>query len=155
MKILVTVGTQEQEFKRLFEMIEAINFPAEYTVQSGSTKYQNDNYKIVPFIEDFISEIANNDIIITHGGVGSILNSIQANKKVIAVPRLKKYGEHVNDHQVEICTNYAKKNLIMMVQTTEQLRQALHNIDKFEPAKFVSNNQRFIEQLEGIIEELC
>ncbi len=155
MKILVTVGTQEQEFKRLFKMIEEVNFPAEYTMQIGSTKYENHQVQVVPYIEDFIGEIAKNDVIITHGGVGSILNSIKAQKKVIVVPRLQKYGEHVNDHQVEISTNYSNKNLIIMVQTPEELKTALNNINEFKPEKFVSNNQMFIEKLEEIIQEIC
>lgn len=42
------------------------------------------------------------DLIITHGGVGSVISSVKMWKKEIASPRLAKYGEHTNDHQLQI-----------------------------------------------------
>ncbi len=155
MKIFVTVGTQEQPFSRLFEMIEKVDFPATYVMQTGTVDYCNNKYKTSAYIEDFAKEISEADIIITHGGVGSILTSLKANKKVIVVPRLAKYGEHVNDHQIEITAEYVNKGLILMAQTVEELNTALNNIDNFKPEKFISNNQNFIEQLEEIIGDLC
>ena len=52
--------------------------------------------------DKFSELISQCDILITHGGVGSILTGLNNNKKVIAAPRLKKYNEHQNDHQLEI-----------------------------------------------------
>ncbi len=155
MKIFVTVGTQEQPFTRLFEMIEKVDFPATYVMQTGTVHYYNDKYKTSAYIEDFAKEVDAADIIITHGGVGSILTSLKANKKVIAVPRLAKYAEHVNDHQIEITTEYADKGLILMAQTAEELNTALNNIKDFNPQKFISNNEKFIGKLEEIISDLC
>ena len=51
--------------------------------------------------------------IITHGGVGSIISSLKLNKKVIAVPRLSKYNEHVNDHQLQIIEDFDKQGYII------------------------------------------
>ncbi len=155
MKIFVTVGTQEQPFNRLFEMIEEVDFAAEYVMQTGTANYHNDKYETIAYVEDFAKEINMADVIITHGGVGSILTSIKANKKVIAIPRLAKFGEHVNDHQIEITNEYVDKELILMAQTAEELKSALKNINDFKPQKFISNNQKFIEKLEEIISDLC
>ncbi len=155
MKIFVTVGTQEQPFMRLFKMIEQVDFPATYVMQTGTANYYNEQYEINAYVEDFITSINAADIIITHGGVGSILTSLKANKKVIAVPRLAEFGEHINNHQIEITTEYANKGLILMAQNVEELKLALDNIDNFKPEKFISNNQNFIEQLEEIIGDLC
>ena len=61
-------------------------------------------------MKEFNETIEKSDYIITHGGVGSIIDSLKKNKKVIAVPRLGKYNEHVNDHQVEIIESFNENN---------------------------------------------
>ena len=53
------------------------------------------------------------DLIITHGGVGSIVSSIEKGKKVIAVPRMHEYGEHVNNHQIQIVNDFNDKGYII------------------------------------------
>ena len=50
------------------------------------------------------------DIIITHGGPATFMSAITNGKKPIVVPRQEKFGEHVNDHQVDFARNVAKMN---------------------------------------------
>ena len=106
--ILVLLGTQNNSFSRLLEEVErCINsniIKEEVIVQAGYTKFKSKHMKIFDLIStkklEELQDKAN--IIITHGGVGSIVSSIKKGKKVIAIPRLHKYGEHVNDHQKEM-----------------------------------------------------
>ena len=106
--ILVLLGTQNNSFHRLLEEIERLIenkvITEEVIVQAGYTKYTSENMKIFDFIsKEELEELQEKaDLIITHGGVGSILLSITKDKKVIAVPRLHQYEEHVNNHQKEI-----------------------------------------------------
>ena len=77
-------------------------------VQAGCTKFKSDNMEIFDFVsnkklEELISE---SRLIITHGGVGSILTGIKYGKPVIAAARLKKYKEHNNDHQKQIIKEF-------------------------------------------------
>ena len=46
------------------------------------------------------------NIVITHGGTGAIIGAVKKGKKVIAVPRLAKYGEHVDDHQLQLIKQF-------------------------------------------------
>lgn len=91
-------------------------------------------------------------IIITHGGVGSIVGSLKMNKKIIAVPRLKQYGEHVNDHQKQIVENFDKQGYIKGVFDIKDLKQALQEIESFTPKKFESNTQSIINIVENYID---
>ena len=106
--ILVMLGTQNNSFHRLLEkidkLIEEKKIQDKVIVQAGYTKYESKNMKIFGLIpeEELERYQEQADLIITHGGVGSIISSLKKGKKVIAVPRLHKYGEHVNDHQKEI-----------------------------------------------------
>mgnify|MGYP002867149211 CR=1 FL=1 len=105
--IFVTLGTQDKSFKRLLDALEqAIEsgiIKEEVIVQAGFTKYTSPTMKIFDLIdrEDFNKYIEKCDLLITHGGVGSIITGLKNNKKVIAIARLAKYKEHVNDHQLQ------------------------------------------------------
>lgn len=102
--IFVTLGTHELEFKRLLRYLEDMDIKEEVVIQSGNTKFDSKKYKIIPFLshDEFENYIKKSELIITHGGVGSILNALKNEKKVIAMPRLAKFKEHNDDHQVEI-----------------------------------------------------
>ena len=116
--ILVTVGTQKQSFDRLFDLIRNSKElkKEELIVQRGYTKCNNSKrikaFDFIPLdqMEDYISKA---DLVISHGGVGTIFSAIKKGKKVIAVPRLAKYGEHINDHQIEICEALEKEGYIL------------------------------------------
>lgn len=92
--------------------IDTFVIDEEVIVQAGYTKYFSDKMKIFDLIsqEDFVLYMNRADLIITHGGVGSIITALKMNKKIIAVPRLAKYGEHINDHQLQIVKCFEKKN---------------------------------------------
>ena len=106
--ILVMLGTQNNSFHRLLEEIDKLikenMIKEEVIVQAGYTKYETNNMKIIDLMpKEELEELQDKaDLIITHGGVGSIISSLEKGKKVIAITRLHKYGEHVNDHQKEI-----------------------------------------------------
>ena len=136
--ILVLLGTQNNSFNRLLEEIEKNikvgNIKDKVVVQAGFTKYQSDNMEIFDLIpQEELDKLLNDaDLVITHGGVGSIMSALRLGKKVIAVPRLKKYGEHVNDHQLEIIDTFKKQGLILGINNVEELSQALIDVEKLE-----------------------
>lgn len=116
--VLVTVGTQKQSFDRLFNLVKNSKElkKEELIVQRGYTKCNNSKrikaFDFIP-LDEMENYIANSDMIISHGGVGTIFSAIKKGKKVIAVPRLAKYGEHINDHQIEICEELEKEGYIL------------------------------------------
>ena len=101
---LVTLGTQHQEFTRLLDYIEKSDLKGEIIVQAGYTKYESKRMKIFDFIsyDEMEKYIDKSDLVITHAGTGSIVMPLKKDKKVIACARLSKFGEHVDDHQVEL-----------------------------------------------------
>jgi UDP-N-acetylglucosamine transferase subunit ALG13 len=65
-------------------------------------------------------------VVVTHGGVGSMLDAIKASRPVIVIPRMAIPSEVVNDHQVELATALAQRNLITLVYDPESLERALN-----------------------------
>ena len=158
--ILVLLGTQNNSFNRLLEEIEKNikngTIKEEVIVQAGYTKFETDKMKIIDLmskeqLEKFQDEA---DLIITHGGVGSIISSIEKGKKVIAVPRIHEYGEHVNNHQKEIVKDFNDKGYIIGIEKVEDLKQAIEKIKKFEPKKYQPNNEKMLKIIEEFIDNI-
>ena len=155
--ILVLLGTQKNEFNRLLQAIEKNikegNIKEKVIVQAGCTKFSTDLMEVFDLIpKEDIEELKKKArIIITHGGVGSILSCVKLGKKVIAVPRLAKYNEHVNDHQRQLVEKFNKEGYIIGVENLEKLSEALYKIENFTPRKYVSNTNNFIKLIENYI----
>ncbi len=156
--ILVLLGTQNNSFHRLLEEIdkniENGNITDKVIVQAGFTKYESDNMQIFDMIpqEELENLVKEADIIITHGGVGSIMVGIKNNKKIIAVPRLKEYGEHVNNHQLELIETFKKQGKLIGINNVNELEQALKDIQCFEVKKFDTESNRIIKLIDEFIQ---
>lgn len=157
--ILVTLGTQDKSFKRLLDKIEKeINegkIKEKVIVQAGYTDFNSNNMiikKLIP-MDEFDELIEKCDILITHGGVGSIITGLKKNKKVIAVARLKKYKEHTNDHQLQIIDNFTKAGYILNLDDFDSISDAINEAKKFTPNKYVSNKDNFVKTIESIIDK--
>lgn len=140
--ILVTLGTQDKMFIRLIKAIEDLKLSGalkdEVIVQSGYTEYKSS----VLEIKDYYSQIELDqlrqeaDIIITHAGVGSILDALKFNKVVIAVARLKQYGEHTNDHQLELLDAFESEGYILRCDDLSKLSEVIEIARTFKPKPY-------------------
>ena len=149
--ILVLLGTQNNSFHRLLEEVQKNinngNIKEEITVQKGYTKFESKDmilYNQIP-TDEMNELISKADLIITHGGVGSIITSLQYGKKIIAVPRLKKYNEHVNDHQLDIIKSFEEMGYIIGLNSVEELGKALKEVKEFKPKEYVRNTGNIIK----------
>lgn len=155
--ILVTLGTQDKPFKRLLdkveEQIEKGNIKEEVIVQSGYTKYESKNMKIFDLIDrdEFNDLISKCNLLITHGGVGSILTGLKNNKKIIVCPRLEKYKEHLNDHQTQIVDRFEEAGYILSFNEDDDLELILKKVVDFNPQKYESNTLNFVKIIEEFI----
>ena len=158
--ILVLLGTQNNSFHRLLEEIDNLIqkgiIKEEVVVQAGYTKYETSNMKQFDLIDskEFEELQQKARIIITHGGVGSIISSIKKGKKVIAVPRLHEYGEHVNNHQKQIVELFKEKGYIIGISDVKDLEKALLEVEKFKPVKFQQNNEKMLKLIENFIDSI-
>ena len=158
--ILVTLGTQDKTFPRLIEavekQIELGNIKDEVIVQAGSTKYESDKMKIFDYmpIAEFNELYKKADLIITHAGESSIIMGIEQGKKVISAARLAKYGEHVNDHQLQIQNSFVEAGYILPLIDFDKLNEVIEQMKTFVPKEYKSNKENFINLLENEIEKM-
>lgn len=157
--IFVTLGTHDKPFNRLLGAIEKEiinnNIKDEVIVQAGASKFKSDYMKIFDLIsmQEFDELVSKCDLLITHGGVGSIMTGLKKGKKVIACARLAKYQEVVNDHQKQIIENFDKEGYIIGVTDLKNLSNALKKVSNFKPKKYISNTKNMIKLVKEKIEE--
>lgn len=152
--IFVTLGSQKFQFNRLLKAVDELQSDETIFAQIGYSDYKPKNYEYKKFLDrdEFARIMDSSDIVITHGGTGAIINAVKMGKKVIAVPRLKKYGEHVDDHQIQLVEQFKELQLICVCYDAEKISDALEIVKKTTYKKYVSNTQRIINSIEKFIE---
>lgn len=156
--IFITVGSQltfDRLLKAVDKEIEAGNIKDQVIVQGGKTKFKSKNMKIIKFLEldEFDKYIKDADLIISHGGVGSIIDALKYNKTVIATPRLKKYKEALNDHQIQIIENFGIEGYIIPLLDLTELNLAIEKVKTFKPKKYKSNTNKMVKLIEDFIDK--
>lgn len=151
--IFVTLGTQDKPYKRLLDYLEHSNITDRIVVQAGYTKYESSKLEIYEYLdkEAFDKYLREADYIVCHSGVGTIVEGLKLHKKILAVPRLSKYGEHHNDHQVQIAEAYYQKGYILKMLDTDNFDEKFNELKTFKPVEFVSNNEVFVNKLKEYI----
>ena len=140
--IFVTVGTQKFKFDRLLrivdEFIENGVICEKVFAQIGTCSYIPKNYEYVKFLspEEYDKCLKDCSYVIAHAGVGSIHSALKLNKKILVVPRISKYNEHIDDHQCEIARKYGELGLCVVANGEDDFKLALDAIPKFISKRF-------------------
>ena len=154
--IFITLGSQKFQFNRLLKAVDDLNIDDIIFAQTGYSDYQPQHYKYKHFLDknEFECWIEQADIVITHGGTGAIIGAVKKGKKVIAVPRLAKYGEHVDDHQLQLIKQFDDLNLIYSCQDTSKLDVALKTVQLTKYNSYESNTINIINSIENYIKQI-
>ncbi|MCX6799456.1 MAG: glycosyltransferase [Candidatus Diapherotrites archaeon] len=137
-KIFASVGTHPQQFDRLLKELDRIagkNTELELFAQAGNCTYSPKNFGFKKFLndEEYGKKISEADIVISHGGAGTIISSMLQRKKLIVVPRLQRYGEHTNDHQIDLAEALAAEGKVIAVKEIGLLEEAIKKAAAFKP----------------------
>jgi len=137
--IFVTVGMHSQGFDRLIKKMDEVSgkIDEEVIMQIGSTKYKPKNAKYFDFkdSEEMKELYQNARLVVCHGGAGTILTSLEQGMPVIAVPRLKRFNESIDDHQLELVDALAEGGKIQAVYDMGKLETTLKNPPMNPPTK--------------------
>lgn len=158
--ILVTVGTPSNDFSRLIkkidELVENKRIKDNVIVQRGYTNYKPKNCRWFNFTspEKIENLCKKSKICITHGGVGSIIISLKYKKPTIVVPRLKKFNEHVDDHQTQIVKELEKQKKVIAVYDINDLEKSIKKAIRWrthilhEKSKILNLIKNFIQKID-------
>jgi UDP-N-acetylglucosamine transferase subunit ALG13 len=158
--ILVLLGTFPIEFQRPLRALHRLCsegvIKEEVIVQNGHTPFVSDKLTLRPFIpqDDLLELYDRASLIITHAGTGSLIKGVKKGKKVIAIPRLVKLGEHIDDHQLEILNEFVQMEYVIPWNETDNLEDLLAASINFVPRPYVSKKQFIIDYLANYIDKL-
>jgi glycosyltransferase involved in cell wall biosynthesis/UDP-N-acetylglucosamine transferase subunit ALG13 len=153
--ILVLFGTQKNPFQRLATAVENLDVPEKIIVQNGHTPLHNQRIETHQFVNQAKYQQLNKQakIIITHAGVGSIFQALALGKPVIVVPRLKKHGEHADDHQLAMARDLAQRGYVLLVENLSDLAATVARARNFKPARIALDNSKMLKLIEEFIDE--
>lgn len=155
--IFVTVGSQRFQFNRLLmkvdELLEKQVIQDTVFAQTGYCDYIPRFFEHIAFMEtDVFADMESKaDLVITHGGTGAILGAVKKGKKVITVPRLKKYKEHVDDHQVQILKEFDEMGIIKACYELEKLERVYQEIQNMILQPYHTNTIRIISSIDSFL----
>lgn len=159
-KIFVPLGTQKFPFNRLIialnKLIEdGIYKPSEIVIQSSiyEIKPKFIHYYNLP-LSEFNELIKISEVIITHSGVNSIITCMNYKKPILIAPRLKKYGEHVDDHQLEIANLMNTKFGIITLTNFDNLAELIEKAKKNHYNDWISKKETLINKIKNDLQEL-
>jgi UDP-N-acetylglucosamine transferase subunit ALG13 len=135
--------------KELDILVEQKKILDDIFAQTGYSDYSPKNYKYKKFLnrDEFKEIMGKSDKVITHGGTGAIVGAVKQGKKVIAVPRLKEYGEHVDDHQLQIVNQFKEMGFIDYVKDITEIGTTIRNVENIIFKEYTSNTKKITEEI--------
>ena len=158
--IFVCTGTQTYQFDRLIkkldELVTAGEIKDKVFAQIGAGEYLPKNFEYKKFInkEEFAQYQAQADVVISHGGTGALISASRLGKNIIAVPRLAKFNEHVDDHQLQIVGVLEKEGYVRAVYDMEELGKTIIEALKNPIRKPYNRKSNILSIIENFIESL-
>lgn len=157
--IFLTVGTQ-LPFSRLTSAVDSVSMKLGLVNVFGQIADSNNipaNFESIPFLNqsDFSDYFSRAEIIISHAGMGSIIEVLTAGKKIIVMPRLASLNEHRNDHQVSTCNKLKGLEGLIIVNDESELEEAIKTLlsDNSDTQKISSYASE--DLLDYINSEIC
>jgi UDP-N-acetylglucosamine transferase subunit ALG13 len=150
--IFVSVGTNEARFDRLLEAVDGLGGGEEMVVQHGPSPVRPAGARCVDYLsfEEMTEHLAKARVAVLHAGVGSVLAALAAGARPVVVPRLQRYGEAVDDHQVGFGRRLHEEGLVVFVEDPAGLREVVAAHDGgFAGAVGVEG--RLVEELRELI----
>ena len=151
--ILVSVGTQkfplDRLLKRVDELVESGVITQEVFAQIGHATYQPQHYAYTDFLskEEFEKRVDECSLLITHSGVSTIMMGVRGRKPVVVFPRLAKYGEHVDDHQMEIAQSFSELNYVLLCNENDDLGETVGLVMTHDFADYTSQREGMIAEI--------
>lgn len=157
--IFVVLGTQKFQLARLLKLLDNYVGKGRLTdrivAQIGFTPYEPKNYEFCRFFdkEKFDDMMNKADLVICHGGVGTIISANRMGKKVIVYPRLAEFKEHIDDHQLDVAKIFAKKNYVLCCEKEDDLLELIEKSRSFQPRKYEPKSQNIIKIITDFLEK--
>ena len=152
--IFVTLGTQAYPFDRLLRGLEGVE--EELVVQGGASTHRPDGATWFDFLDfpQLVEHVRAARVVVSHAGVGSVMTAVTEGKRPVVVPRLVRYGEAVDDHQLPFARRMESAGLVRLVDDPAELRAAVAQTPEPPEAAFTGES-RLAADLRAYLEQIA
>ena len=157
--IFVTTGNY-LAFPRLIEAVDRLkrdgSIREEVVLQVGNTLFLSENCTTVDFLSpvEFSAAVRRARIVISHAGAGAVIHALGAGKIPVVMPRRKKYGEHVDDHQLDLARVLAAERRAIVALESADLPAAIASAASAGGAARSDQPLKMIRLVSRAIEEI-
>jgi UDP-N-acetylglucosamine transferase subunit ALG13 len=135
--IFVTLGTHQQPFTRALDALAGLDPAEPMMIQHGATspRAQSATVTWVDYLatDVLIASMRDARVVISHAGVGSAVTAIRAGKKPVLIPRLARFGEHVDDHQLQLARRFAARELALVFEAGDDICELAAEAERSGP----------------------
>jgi beta-1,4-N-acetylglucosaminyltransferase len=151
--ILVTTGTNGVAFDRLLRAVDAIETGEPMVVQHGPSSLRPSRATCVDYVsfDELVELVREARLVVSHGGVGSILVALTNEKRPLVVPRLARFGEVVDDHQLELARKLAGVSLVTLGEDVGRLPELVLSTDSRLSARSETSSTDLVADLRGYL----
>lgn len=157
--IFVCVGSRDYQFNRLLKALDELvgegKLTEEIVAQTGLSEYEPKHYTWHRYLDQdvFKDYQRRADLIISHGGTGALVGALKMGKQVIAVPRLAQFGEHIDDHQTQVCGALAGEGYLRQVLDMKELGDMIELCKKDPIIKKYDKPSNVLPMIEAQLEK--
>lgn len=157
--IFVCVGSRDYQFNRLLKALDELvaegKVSDEIVAQTGLSEYEPKHYTWHRYLDQdvFKDYQQKADLIISHGGTGALVGALKMGKQVIAVPRLAQFGEHIDDHQTQVCGALAGEGYLRQVLDMKDLGDVIEQCKRDPIIKKYDKPSNVLPMIEAQLEK--
>lgn len=158
--IFLTVGTYPLPFDRLVKAVDdgvAKGIVTdEIYGQIGCSKYLPKSFKYVRMLDknEYDEHIGKSKALISHAGMGSISMALDYGKPLLAFPRLARYKEMVNDHQLDTAMKFEEMGFVLAAYDEQQLWEKIPMLKTFVPKQRIPTPERVAARVKVFLQKL-
>jgi UDP-N-acetylglucosamine transferase subunit ALG13 len=157
--ILLTVGTVlpfDRLVRAVDQAIEAHIITDPVFAQIGESCFKPKHMDWVTALEKsaFDRKVEEASFVISHAGMGSLMIALEQRKRLLVMPRMKRYGEHVNDHQVASARRFAQLGCVLVAYDSDELAVRLREMESFVPTFPPSQADRVAQRIARFLAEI-
>ncbi len=138
--ILVLTGTHDQPFDRLVKWVDRLaasgKLGPDVLVQRGASRVVPRSCRSVRHIgySELRKLVRRSEFVISHAGAGTVIDVLSERKPLILVPRFREFGEHGDDHQIQLADALYRAGRVLKATTFGELEEAVENVRSLAPA---------------------
>lgn len=156
--IVVVLGTMFLDFRRLVRAADsyAADSGEQVVIQLGMSPQRPKHAAYVGFLPhaDLLELQRHARVIVAHAGIGAVRDALNVKKPFIVAPRLKTFGEHMNDHQVDIAGAVERRGWGVMATNLDLLPDLLAN-PPAPPTDYTPDSEHLLATVRGFVDTVA